>query len=174
MKRFRLPIVLVAVGTVLPGAVSPVVASGQVDATILTHAQRTAIIHAPHPYLHKHCVGPIGVLAARRTTLGTRRVIVAQADCRHGTTGSPLETAVYGRRHGTWAQFYRLDSGRPIERGRVSIGALESFSAHHHRVVLRYGGYTRRDPVCCPSRTYHRIFHIYWKRFTRGPLVRDS
>lgn len=140
----------------------------------LTRAERIAIIHAPHPYLRKYCIGPIGVLGARHTTLGARRVIVAQADCRDGTTGSPLETAVYGRGAGTWRQLYRLDSGRTIERRRVSIAALESFSARHHRVLLRYGGYTRRDPVCCPSRAYHRIFHVYLKRYTEGPLVRDS
>lgn len=152
---------------------SPASGVGRNRPITLTGAQRRAIIRAPHPYLRQHCPARLGVLIAQRTTFGTHRVIVAEADCRYGTTGSPLDIATYARRDGRLRQLYRLYSGRSIHRSRVIISAL-SFSARHRRVVVRYGGFTRKDPVCCPSRIYHRVFHLYWRRFTEGRLVRDS
>jgi hypothetical protein len=152
---------------------SPAFGVGRSRTITLTDAQRRAIIRAPHPYLRQHCPGRLEVLTAQRTTFGTHRVIVAEADCRNGTTGSPLDIAAYARRDGRLRQLYRLYSGRSIHRSRVIISAL-SFSAHHRRIVVRYGGFTRKDPVCCPSRTYHRVFHLYWRRFTESRLVRDS
>jgi hypothetical protein len=146
-------------------------AGSQVDS--LSSAQRRAIVHAPHPYLDEVCWGqPIGIVAARRTTIGRHRVIVAQASCRYGTTGSPQDTAVYGKRSRHWTQLYRLDSGRSIERTHVTIASI-SFSVRGQRVVVRFGGFQRADPVCCPSRKYHRVYHLRWRGFTRGDLIRD-
>jgi hypothetical protein len=172
-SRTRHAVLLLLVAMFVVGLAAPAIAANSNRPITLTRAQRRAIIRAPHPYLRKECDRPIGVLTAHRTSFGTHRVIVAQADCRNATSGSPLETAAYAWRKGAFRQLYRLDSGRTIARPRVAIEAL-LFSVHHRRAVIRYGGFTRRDPLCCPSRTYHRTLHLYWRHFTQGPLVRDS
>jgi hypothetical protein len=138
----------------------------------LTHAQRRAIVRAPHPYLRSTC-GPVLALSARRTTIGSRRVLVAQTQCKYGTAGSPLELAVYARRDGHLRQLYRLNSGRAVHRGRFFITSGAKYTAHGRRVVLHYDGYGPKDAMCCPSRSYHRVFHLGPATFTHGRLVRD-
>lgn len=138
----------------------------------LTRAERRAIVAAPHPWLRKVCPKSIGITSfgASRTIVAGRSVIIAQPNCQ-GTTGTTTETSVYASRRGRLHQLYRLVSGRDIERGRWSIAAL-SYTVHGRRVDMRYGGFRRTDPVCCPSRHYHRTFRLFPHRFVRGPLIR--
>jgi hypothetical protein len=138
----------------------------------LSAEQKREIIHAPHPYLAETCLRGVDVLVARRAKAGAGRVIVAMADCRAATSGTPLETAVYARRDGALTQLYRLDAGRPIRRAHVSIEAI-SFRVRGDRAVVRYGGYEQGDPLCCASRSYHLVFRLHRNGFTRGALVRD-
>ncbi len=140
----------------------------------LTTAQRHAIRHAEHPYVRSQCDRGVAVLFARRTSIGTRRVIVAQVECKTSTSGAPVETAVYGRRGHEWRQLYRLDSGQALQRGHYSIAASETFRVQERRLGLGYQGYRDTDPLCCPSRRYHRVFHLGWESFTRGRLIRDN
>jgi hypothetical protein len=157
--------VFLAGTTTLAAGVSP---------TSLTTAERDAVRHAPHPYVRSQCDRGVAVLFARRTTVGARHVIIAQVECRGSTSGAPVETAVYGRRDQKWHQLYRLDSGRSRQRRPYSIAASETFRVHGRRLVLPYQGYRATDPLCCASRTYHRVFHLAWTSFTRGKLIRDS
>jgi hypothetical protein len=142
----------------------------------LSTTQRHAIRHAPHPYLRSQCGtdNPVAVRLARRTTIGTHHVIVAQVECRFGTAGAPVETGVYGLRNHRWRQLYRLESGRAVQRGRFRIVTFEGARVHGRTVVLPYEGYLAKDALCCPSRTYHRAFHLRWSSFTRGQLIRDK
>jgi len=164
---------LVLVAAFLAGTTTP--ALGALP-TWLTSTERTAIRHAPHPYLRTQCVNhnPIVVRVARRTTIGTHHVIVAQVMCKYGTSGAPVETSVYGHRDGAWHELYRLESGRVVQRPRYWITAVQSLRLHGRRVVLPYDGYRASDALCCPSRRYHRVFHLRWGSFTRGALVRDN
>lgn len=124
---------------------SPASGVGRNRPITLTGAQRRAIIRAPHPYLRQHCPARLGVLIAQRTTFGTHRVIVAEADCRYGTTGSPLDIATYARRDGRLRQLYRLYSGRSIHRSRVMI------SCRSPRVIDGSWSATAASPGKIPS-----------------------
>ena len=113
----------------------------------LTTAQRHAIRHAEHPYVRSQRDRGVAVLFARRTSIGTRRVIVAQVECKTSTSGAPVETAVYGRRGDEWCQLYRLDSGQALQRGHYSIAASETFRVARAAARARVLGLPRHGSV---------------------------
>lgn len=139
----------------------------------LTAAQIRAISHTRHPYLTRHCYGPIGAFPTALTTeVAGRRVLIATADCRNGTTGSPTDVAVYAPRNGQLRQLYLLDSGTPQHRGRLEI--TESYlTVNGTTATIHYGGQAPSSPVCCDTRSYHRVFHLGTHKATPGPLIRD-
>lgn len=147
---------------------------GQTVQVPLSSAQRAAIRRAPHPYLRRVCPSGVSVIAAYRIRAVSRHLVVAQVGCRQASSGSPIETAVYRPRGRHLRQVYRLDEGGTVQRGRFSIAADGGLRTHAHRVVMGYAGYRDTDAVCCPSRTYHRVFTLTTSTFHKGALVRNS
>lgn len=139
----------------------------------LTGRQLRAVIHARHPYLHRHCFGPVGAdSSALTTTVAGRRVLIATADCRNGTTGSPTDIALYAAVSGHLQQLYLLDSGSPLQRGRLSV-TERYVTVRGATAVVHYGGLAPGHPLCCASRSYHRVFRLRWRGADAGPLVKD-
>lgn len=134
----------------------------------LSASVRLAIKHSQHHYLRTICHYGLQIESWFRTrTAAGRRVIVAEVTCSGGTGDSPLDVGVYGR-HGR--ERYLTDTGRGLRYDHRRVLPLSIGRYGAHGLVVHYGGYTRRDAVCCPSRLYIRKDRIRWSSYHRGAL----